>query len=61
MHGNFLIDFKHWILQKLRWHDTPVMPNLKPTMGDSTVHSVSVVAVVSERQEHNHSISTKNR
>ena len=37
-------------LQKLRWHDTQVMPYLKPSMGDSTLHSVSVVAVVSERQ-----------
>ena len=26
------------------------MPNPKPSMGDSTLHSVSVVAVVSERQ-----------
>ena len=26
------------------------MPYLKPSMGDSTLHSVSVVAVVSERQ-----------
>ena len=26
------------------------MPNLKPSMGDSTLHSVIVVAVVSERQ-----------
>ena len=26
------------------------MPNLKTAMGDSTLHSVSVVAVVSERQ-----------
>ena len=39
---------------KLGWHDTQVMPNLKPAMGDSTVHSVSVAAVVSERQAENH-------
>ena len=43
------ISFKR-TLQKLRWHDTQVMPYLKPSMGDSTLHSVSVVAVVSERQ-----------
>ena len=42
-------------LQKLGWHDTQVMPNPKPSMGDSTEHSVSVVALVSERQGENHS------
>ena len=31
-----------------------MMPNSKPSMGDSTVHSVSVVAVISERQGENH-------
>ena len=36
------------------WHDTQVMPNLKPSMGHSTGHSVSVVVVVSERQGENH-------
>ena len=30
------------------------MPDLKPSIGDSTLHSVSVVAVVSERQGENH-------
>ena len=54
MHGEFLTGFKHWTLQKLGWHGTQVMPNPKPSMGDSTEHSVSVVAVVSGRQEENH-------
>ena len=45
----FLTGFKR-TLQKLGWHDSQDMPNLKPSMGDSTLHSVSVVAVVSERQ-----------
>ena len=31
-----------------------IMPDLKPSMEDSTLHSVSVVAVVSERQAENH-------
>ena len=30
------------------------MAGLKPSVGDSTLHSVSVVAVVSERQGENH-------
>ena len=50
MHEKVRIGFKHWILQKLGWHDTQVMPSPKPSMGDSTVHLVSVVAVVSEHQ-----------
>ena len=54
MHEKFLTGFKHWTLQKLGWHNTQVMPNPKPAMGDSTLHSVSVVAVVSERQGENH-------
>ena len=54
MHGKLLIGFKHWTSQKLGWHDTQVMPDPKPAMGDSTVHSVSVVVVVSERQGENH-------
>ena len=29
---------------------TQDMPYIKPSMGDSTLHSVSVVAVVSDRQ-----------
>ena len=37
-------------LKKLGWYNTQVMPDLKPSMGDSTLHSISVVAVVSERQ-----------
>ena len=37
----------------LGWHATQVMPDLKPLMGESTLHSVSVVAVVSERQGEN--------
>ena len=37
-------------LKKLGWHDTQVMPDPKLLMRDSTVHSVSVVIVVSERQ-----------
>ena len=49
MHGKFLTGFKHWTLQKLGWHNTQVMPDPKPSMGESTLHSVSVVAVVSER------------
>ena len=47
MHGKFLTGFKHWTLQKLGWHVTQAMPDLKPAIGDSTVHSVSVVVVVS--------------
>ena len=54
MHGNFHTGFKHWTLQKLGWHDTQVMPDPKPSMGDSTEQSVSVVAVVSEHQGENH-------
>ena len=55
MHGKFLTTgSKHWMLQKLGWHDSQVMLDLKPSMGDSTLHSVSVVAVVSERQGENH-------
>ena len=54
MHGIFLIGFRHWPFQKLGWHETQVMPYLKPSMGDSTLHSVSVVAVVSERQAENY-------
>ena len=50
MHGNFLIGFKYWILQKLGWHNTQVMPDPKPSMGVWILHSVSVVAVVNERQ-----------
>ena len=50
MHEKFLTGFKHWTLQKLGCHNTQVMPNLKPSIEDSTLHSVSVVAVVSERQ-----------
>ena len=49
MHGGKSTGFKHWTLQKLGWHNTQDMPDLKPSMGDSTLHSVSVVAVVSER------------
>ena len=48
-------------LQKLGWHDAHFMPDLKPTMGDSTLHSVSVVVVVSERQGRTISVSTKTR
>ena len=36
------------------WHDAQVMPNPKPAMGDWTLHSVSVVVVVSERLGENH-------
>ena len=50
MHETIPIGIKHWTVQKLGWHNTQVMPNLKPSMGDSTLHSFSVVAVVSERQ-----------
>ena len=53
--GNTMHGFKQWTLQKLGCHDTQVMPDPKPSVGDSTVHSVSVVAVVSERQGENHS------
>ena len=49
MHGKFLTGFKR-TLQKLRWHHPQDMPNFKPSMEDSTLHSVSVVAVDSERQ-----------
>ena len=38
----------------LGWHNTQVVPNLKPSMGDSTLHSVSVVAWVSEHQGENY-------
>ena len=54
MHDKSLTGFKHWTLQKLGWHDTQVMPDTKPAMRDSTVHPVSVVVVVSERQGENH-------
>ena len=47
---NFSFGFKHWALQNLGWHDTQVMPDPKPAMGDSTVHSDSVIVAVSERQ-----------
>ena len=53
-HGEFLNAFKHWTLQKLGWHNIQVMPDLNPSMVDSTQHSVSVVAVVSKRQGKNH-------
>ena len=53
MHGKILTGFKR-TLKKLGWHDTQVMPDPKPSMGDLTLHSVSVVAVVSERQGENH-------
>ena len=49
----FLTSFER-TLQKLRWHYPQVMPNLKASMEDSTLHSVSVVAVVSERQGENY-------
>ena len=52
---------KHWTSQKLGWHNTQVMPDPKPSMGDSPVHSVSVVAVVSQRQGRTISVSTKTR
>ena len=54
MHESFLTGSKHWNLQKLGWHITQVIPDSKLSMGDSTVHSVSVVAVVNERQGENH-------
>ena len=41
-------------LQKLGWHDAQVMPDPKPSMSDSTVHSLSVVVVVSEHQGGDH-------
>ena len=50
MHGKLLIDFKHLTSQNVWWHDTQVMPDPKPAMEDSTVHSVSVVDLVRERQ-----------
>ena len=53
MHGNFS-PASSTGLYRLGWHNTQVMPDLKPAMGDSTLHSVSVVAVVSERQAENH-------
>ena len=54
MHGNASAGFKHWTLQKLGWHKTQRMPDLKPSMGGSTLHSASVVAVVSERKGEKH-------
>ena len=36
MHGKILIGFKYWTLQKMGWHDTQVMLNLKPSMGDAS-------------------------
>ena len=59
MHGKILTGFQHWTLQKLGWYDTQVMPDPKPSMRDSTVHPVSVVAVVSERKGDAISVSTK--
>ena len=47
------MEISHWLhatLQQLGWHHSQIMPDLKPSMGDSTLHSVSVVVVVSERQ-----------
>ena len=48
-------------LQKLGWHDTHVMPDLKPSMGDSTLRSVLVVAVAVSVGGRTISVSTKNR
>ena len=50
MHGKILTGLKDWTLQKLGWHDTQVMPDPEPSLGGSTVHSVSVVVVFSKRQ-----------
>ena len=50
LHVNFPTDFKHRTSQQLGWYDTPVMPDRRPAMGDSTVHSDSVIVAVSERQ-----------
>ena len=54
MHEKKFTGFKPWTLQKLGWHTTQVMPDLKASMADLTLPSVSVVAVVSERQGDNH-------
>ena len=56
----FLSNFKHWTLQKLEWHKTQGMPNRKPSMGDSTLHSVSVVAVVVSVRDEHHFTLTQN-
>ena len=45
MHERFLASFKHRTVRKLGWRDTQVMPDLKPSMGDSTLYPVSVVLV----------------
>ena len=50
LHENILIGLKHWTLQKLGWHDTQVRPDPNASLGDSTVHSVSVAVVASEHQ-----------
>ena len=50
---DFFSGFKR-TLQKLRWHHPQDMPDLKLSMGDSTLHTVLVVAVVSEHQGENH-------
>ena len=60
MHGKQFIWLQALDLQKLEWHDTHVMLDLKLSMGDSTLHSVSAVAVVSERQGENHFSFPKN-
>ena len=54
MHGKVLTGFKRWMSQKLGRHDKQVMPDPKLAIGDSTLHSVSVAVVVSERQGENH-------
>ena len=46
----FLFTGFKWTLQKLWSHNKQVMPNLKLSLRDLTLHSESVVAVVSEVQ-----------
>ena len=48
-------------VQKLGWHDSQVVPDLKLSMEDSTLHSVSVVAVVAASGMKTISVSIKTR
>ena len=48
------MQISHALDFRLGWHTTQVVPYLKPSMGDSVLHSSSVVVVISKRQGENH-------
>ena len=48
-------------VQKLGWHNSQVMPNLKASMRDATVHSISVVVVLVSVRGRTIPVSTKYR